>query len=226
MNTSELKAIAGQLACPNGTDGTAVGEKMNTVNGFITARCVETLRPASGQVIAEIGPGNGALSESLIDLLGSDGRYHAIERSADMANITHRRLAGRQAARVKVHCSDCADAAIDDQSLDGVFAVNLLYFIDDLGTFLSRLRGWLKPDGRVVFGVRSTASLRAMPFTEYGFAVRPLEDIIAALNTAGFVAIQVDYHDEGRVDFGGVEMPVDALIISANSAIQDGPHHR
>ncbi len=189
MSPEELRAIASQLACPgcDGDDGGAlISDKMNSMNEFITARCVEALAPATGQSIVEIGPGNGALSEGLIDILGDDGRYHAIEHSTDMARVVAERLSAGATARIQVHCGDCDDAPISTRSQDGIFAVNLLYFIADLPGFFSTLHGWLKPGGRVVFGVRSSHSLKAMPFTEHGFHIRGLEELMAALSGAGF----------------------------------------
>ena len=218
MTPEDIQNIARQLACPSGEDGDTISEKMNRMNGFITARCLEALNPSSGQAIIEIGPGNGALSEPLVDLLGSCGTYHAIERSPDMAAITHNRLTARNAAAVRVHCGDCDDAPIATRSLDGAFAVNLLYFIPDLEGFFGTLQHWLKPSGRAVFGVRSSLALKAMPFTKFGFHIRGLDKIIATFNAAGFINISANYHDEGSVDFDGIDMPMDSLIISGSTA--------
>ena len=221
MTPEELRAIADQLACPGcdgGDGGTLISDKMNSMNEFITARCIETLAPTGGQSIVEIGPGNGALSEGLIDILGEHGRYHAIEHSTDMAKLVAERLSVRAAATIEVHCGDCDDAPIAVRSLDGIFAVNLLYFIADLPGFFGTLHGWLKPGGRVVFGVRSSHSLEAMPFTEHGFHVRGLEELMAALSGAGFERIAAGYHDEGEVDFNGIKLPLDSLIISGEAA--------
>lgn len=218
MEPAEIEAIARQLACPSGADGDTISTKMNSMNGFITSHCLQALNPAGGQTIAEIGPGNGALSEPLVDLLGKHGNYHAIERSADMAALTDQRLTARAAATVTVHCGDCANAPITTQSLDGVFAVNLLYFITDLDDFFSLLHGWLKPGGRAVFGIRSSHTLKDAPFSKYGFHLRGLEHILATLGSAGFTAIGADYHDEGTIDLGGMELPVDSLIIRAQTA--------
>ena len=217
MTPEEIRHIAAQLACPSGEAGTTISENMNRLNGFITNRCLEALNPSAGQAILEIGPGNGALSEPLVDTLGSTGSYHAVERSTDMATITFDRLNAREAASIKVHCGDCDDAPIAAQSLDGIFAVNLLYFIQDLGDLFSTLQLWLRPGGKVVLGVRSAHSLRAAPFTEFGFHIRELEDIIRSLNRAGFTAITTHFHDEGSIDFAGLQMPVESLIISART---------
>jgi len=217
MEPAEIEAIARQLACPSGADGDTISAKMNSMNGFITSRCLQALNPGSGQTIAEIGPGNGALSEPLVDLLGKDGNYHGIERSTDMAALTDQRLTARAAATIKVHCGDCTNAQIAAQSLDGIFAVNLLYFITDLEAFFSHLHGWLKPGGRAVFGIRSSNTLKAAPFSKYGFQIRELEDILATLSSTGFTSIGADYHDEGTIDFGGMELPVDSLIIRARA---------
>jgi len=213
MSTAKIQNIARQLAQPSGRDGVGIGESMNGINRFITTRCIETLAPAAGQSIIEIGPGNGVLSEPLIDLLGRSGRYHAIEHSADMAALIAERLSARGASEAEVHCGDCDNAPIAAQSADGLLAVNLLYFIADLPAFFTRLHGWLKPGGRAVFGLRSSLALKDMPFTQYGFHVRGLEDIIAAMSAGGFEHINAYYHDEGTVDFDGLAVAMDSLIL-------------
>lgn len=218
MTPEDIRHIASQLACPSGDSGATVSEKMNSMNAFITRHCLEALNPTPGQAILEIGPGNGALSAPLVDTLGKTGSYQAIEHSADMASSAHEHLSARDSAPVEVHCGDYGDAAVSPQSLDGVFAVNLLYFIADLPAFFTRLQQWLKPGGRLVLGIRSRRSLQAAPFTDFGFHIRELEDIISHLNQAGFHGITVQFHDEGEMDFAGMQMPVESLIVSANTA--------
>ena len=125
MDESELKAIASQLSCPDGEGGLEIGNKMNLLNHFITRRTLEALSPKRDEVIAEIGPGNGALSESLVETLGTNGKYYGIELSEVMAKEARQRLSEGDCA-VEIICSDCANANIPKASLDGLMAVNLL----------------------------------------------------------------------------------------------------
>ena len=134
-------------------------------SNFITSRTLEARSPKSDEVIAEIGPGNGALSESLVKALGVNGKYYGIERSEVMANEARQRLSKGDCA-VDIICSDCANANISEISLDGIMAVNLLYFIENIDELFSLVTQWMKPGARAVFGIRSEQSLNSMPFTQ------------------------------------------------------------
>ncbi len=215
MDETALRGIAAQLARPSGDAAEQVAAAMNEVNSAITARAIEALAPQAGETIAEIGPGNGALSLPIVEALGQDGRYLGIDLSEDMARTAAATLSAAGAARVDIHNGDCQSAPIEAASLDGLMAVNLLYFIEDLPALLRQIASWLKPDGRAVFGIRSAESLTAMPFTQYGFRIRETAEIEAALRGAGFPNIASSYHDEGMTTLRELEIPIDSIIINA-----------
>jgi len=212
MDESELKAIASQLSCPEGEGGIEMGNKMNLLNHFITSRTLEALSPQSDEVIAEIGPGNGALSESLVKTLGANGKYYGIELSEVMANEARLRLSEGDCA-VDIICNDCANANIPKISLDGIMAVNLLYFIENIDELFSLVNQWMKPGARAVFGIRSEQSLNSLPFTQYGFNVRSADEIKACMRNNGFSDVESNYYDEGTVMLGDLPLPVDSIII-------------
>lgn len=215
MDETTLRAIAAQLARPSGDGAETIAAAMNEVNNAMTARAIKTLAPRAGEVIAEIGPGNGALSLPIVEALGDDGRYLGIELSEDMARAATAALGAAGPARVDIHNGDCRNAPVDTASLDGLMAVNLLYFIDDLPGLFGQIANWLKPGGRAVFAIRSADSLNAMPFTQYGFRVRPLAEIEAALREVGFADIASAYHDEGTTMLGELEISIDSIVIEA-----------
>jgi len=217
MDETELRAVAAQLSKPSGKAGEAIAKSMNVVNTALTAWSIETLAPRAGETIAEIGAGNGALSVPIVETLGDGGRYLGIELSEDMARAAAATLGAAGTARVDIHNGDCRSAPVETASLDGLIAISLLYFIDDLPDLFGQIADWLKPDGRAVFGIRSPDSLNAIPFTQYGFRVRTLDEIETALRQSGFTNISSAYHDEGTTMFGEMEIPVDSIIIEARS---------
>lgn len=213
MKESELKEVAAQLACPRGDGGIAIGEKMNETNAAIIGRSIEALAPRAGERIAEIGPGNGILSLPIIEAIGSTGHYIGLERSADMAAQALEFLKQNQSAQIDMHVGDCMSAAIAENSVDGLIAVNVLYFIDDLDSFFGKLFRWLKPGARVVFGVRSQSTLEALPFARFGFHIRSLEEIIERLTVNGFAQIQSELFVEKASKPDAIAM--DFLVIKA-----------
>jgi len=213
MEESDLKEIARQLSRPNGEVGIELGNKMNVLNSFITSRTLEALSAMKSETILELGPGNGALSEPLIATLGETGKYVGIEPSDIMAEAARNCLCNRDCS-VEIIFGDHLSAEISPSSLDGVFAVNVLYFIDDLTSLFSQLTLWLKPGARVAFGIRSEQSLNKIPFTQYTFNVRTSDEIKALMERSGFVDVESTYYDEGSISFGEMELPIDSVIIS------------
>lgn len=217
MDETALRGLAAQLARPSGDAATQLAAAMNGTNRAMTERAIEALAPQPGETIAEIGPGNGALSLPIVKALGDKGRYVGIELSEDMARAAAVTLQAAGAARIDIHTGDCRSAPVEDASLDGLMAINLLYFIDDLPALFGRIAVWLKPQGRAVFGIRSAGALKAMPFTQYGFRVRETEEIEAALRASGLGDVTSTYRDEGTTIFSEMEIPLDSVIIEARA---------
>ena len=213
MDEQQVRVIADQLSQPKGEMAVSIGEKMNEVNAFISEQTISALQPSTGHSIVEIGPGNGTLSKSMVSALGVKGRYTGIELSAEMAIEASRQLGHGATCPVQIHTCGYDDAPIEPGTVDGVMAVNVLYFIEDLDHLFNRIAGWLKPGGLVAFGIRSEYALKAMPFTRYGFRIRPLETLIHALSRAGFMDVSVQYHDEGEGALGELTFPIDSLIL-------------
>ncbi|NNE85197.1 MAG: class I SAM-dependent methyltransferase [Alphaproteobacteria bacterium] len=217
MDETKLRGVAAQLARPSGDEAETIAAAMNEANAAITARTIENLAPQAGETVAEIGPGNGALSIPIIKALGDSGRYLGIELSEEMAQAAATRLQAAGSTKIDIHNGDCRSAPVDAASLDALMAVNLLYFIDDLPELFGQVANWLKPDGRALFGIRSPESLNAMPFTQFGFRVRSQEEVETALREAGLTNITSSYHDEGTTMLGELEIPVDSIVIDARS---------
>ncbi len=212
---AKLQAMAAQLAHPSGEAGTAIAANMNVANARLAERAIAALAAAPGQVVLEIGPGNGRLSMDLVRRLGEGGRYTAIELSPDMARECQTHLAGLSSCAVTVINADCRAAALTPGSVDAVFGTNFVYFLDDLTQFLQPAYGWLKPGGRLVIGIRSKTAMAALPFTPFGFRLREASEIVAAMAAQGWREIRDEYHDdEGEREINGLMVKVDAHIIS------------
>jgi len=215
MDKEQLRKVTEQLARPSGELGSDISDKMNNTNAFITARTIEALAPGAGDFIVELGPGNGALSIDLVKTIGPGGRYLGIEISQDMARIAGDKLRDQGGAKIAVHCGDCHDVSVDDASVDGLMAVNVLYFIDDLDKLLARIRPWFKPNGRCVFGIRPSRTLESLRFHEFGHHIRSPEEIEGALRTHGFDEISITHYDEGEAHLGELTFPSGSIIIRA-----------
>ena len=216
METKQLRTVAAQLAHPSGELGNEISTKMNDTNAFITARAIEVLAPIAGDYIVELGPGNGALSGDLVKTIGSAGRYLGIEISRDMAQVAEKTLRDIGVAQIDVHPGDCHDVIVADESIDGLMAVNVLYFIDDLDGLLARIKPWFKPNGRCVFGIRPAHTLETLRFHEFGYHIRSPEEIGNAMREHGFGGITITQYNEGEGSLGDIRFPNGSIIIKAS----------
>lgn len=216
MEKEKLRAVTAQLAHPSGEMGDEISTKMNDTNAFITARSIEALAPKAGEFIVELGPGNGALSSGLVQMLGAEGRYLGIEISKDMAQVAEKTLRYAGKARVDIHAGDCHDASVNEASIDGLMAVNVLYFVDDLDGLLVRIRSWLQPGGRCVFGIRPARTLKSLRFHEFGYHIRPPEEIENAMDAHGFGEITFTEYEEGEGSLGDLTFPNGSIIIKSD----------
>ncbi len=215
MQQHELEALANQLACPHGEQGIELGSKMNDLNTFITQTSITALAPSANEHILEIGLGNGELSLPIIDRIGAQGYFTGIEASSVLAKQATDKFQQAGITNISILQEDCHSANISTGSQDGIFSVNVLYFIDDLGCFFTLLHRWLKPGGRIVMGIRSQDTLQKMPFTQYGFNIRPLETYLEAMRNCGFHEVKSSYYEEGIIQFANLELPMDTLVLSA-----------
>lgn len=116
---------------------------------------VALLRPGVAGVgcWADLGAGSGAFTVALAELLGPGGEIVAIDRDAAALRELGRAMAARfpvAAARTLV-----ADYLRDDLALpplDGVVMANALHFQRpaEQRQVLARVRGWLRPGGRLL----------------------------------------------------------------------------
>ena len=212
MKEQELRSIANQLSCPVGEDGVEVGNKMNEFNQFLTRQTISKLNVKRGESIVEIGPGNGSLSVDILENLGAEGHYLGVEMSDVMAAEARRNLSNKKCS-IEIVCGNCLDVEIETGSIDGVLAVNILYFIDDLIPFFKKIITWMKSDGTAVFGIRPDTVLKDLPFTQYGFNIRSTVDIKSLMETAGFVSIESFVQEGDMFPYEDRMIPVDSVII-------------
>ncbi|TGD70615.1 class I SAM-dependent methyltransferase [Mangrovimicrobium sediminis] len=196
MNKNDLKEVANQLSCPSGENGVLFGERMNESNAVMISRCISCLSPVNGEAILEIGLGNGALSCPIVEAVGNEGRYIGLEHSETMASEALTILSQINPEIIDIKIGNCLEADIPQRKINGLLAVNVLYFIDDLDLLFQKIANWLVAGGRIVFGLRPQGLLQRMPFSEHGFNIRPLDEIIEKLAARKFANIHAEYISE------------------------------
>ena len=186
-----LSTIAGQLGRPHGLVGRGVAIMLNRGNRRTVAAAVQAAEIAPGAVAADIGFGGGVGLGLLLDRVGDDGLVHGVEVSDDMLRRARSRFAAHIAAgRLRLTDGSLTAVPLDDHSLDAAITVNTVYFVPELDAACAELARVLRPGGRVVVGIGDPGAMARLSFTSYGFTLRPVTDVVAALQKAGLDIVE------------------------------------
>ena len=145
---------------------------------------IQALALKPGAVVADIGAGTGYFSVRLANMLPK-GRIYAVDLEPDMVKY----LAER-AKREKRGNMIALAAAPDDPRLpekaDLLLMVDVYHHVEDRERYFRRLRGSLKPDGRVAIIDFRMDSREGPPRA----ARVPRERVVAELKSAGYSLAQ------------------------------------
>jgi arsenite methyltransferase len=178
------RALAQQLGHPRGVLGRIVARRINERNVKAVDAAVAALEVGDGQVVADVGFGGGIGLAALLKTPAAT--VHGAEISEDMLRAARKTYKNALASgRLVLHGGPMDALGLPDASLDGLLTTNTIYFIDDLAPAFAELRRVLKPGGRAVIGIGDPDHMRELPFTPYGFRLRPVSEVVRALGAAG-----------------------------------------
>jgi ubiquinone/menaquinone biosynthesis C-methylase UbiE len=207
-----LSIIAGQLGRPHGLLGRGVALFLNRGNRRAVAAAVQATQIEPGGVAADLGFGGGVGLGLLLDRVGDDGLVHGVEISEDMLRRARSRFAAHvEAGRLRLTDGSLTAMPLDDNSVDAAITVNTIYFVPDLDAICAELARVLRPGGRVVVGIGDPEAMARLPFTSYGFTLRPVPDVITTLQKSG-----LDLVEQRRLD--DVAIP-HHLLVARHTAI-------
>lgn len=197
MRRKLLSAVAGQLGRPHGRFNRIVAVALNRGNRPAIAAAVRASAAKPGDVVADIGFGGGIGLSMQLDRVGADGVVHGIEISREMLDRARaRNIRHRAAGQLRLSEGSLTALPLPDHCLDAAITVNTIYFVADLDKACAELARVLRPGGRLVVGIGDPDAMARMPFTDYGFILRPVDDVIAALQEAGFVLAEHQHLDD------------------------------
>ncbi|MGW6119598.1 class I SAM-dependent methyltransferase [Nocardia sp. NPDC055165] len=186
-----LTTIAGQLGNPHGVLGKGVAFVLNRGNKRAIAAAADAAAPPTGATAADIGFGGGVGLELLLARVGAEGTVHGIEPSPDMLARARGRFAVEVAeGRLLLADGTLTALPLPDASLHAAITVNTIYFLADLPAACTELARVLRRGGVAVIGIGDPDAMARMPFTPYGFTLRPVADVVAALSSAGLTVEQ------------------------------------
>jgi ubiquinone/menaquinone biosynthesis C-methylase UbiE len=177
--------LARQLGRPSGPVGRAViARRLNKINRATVTAAVDVLDLRPGEAAADIGFGGGVGLGVLLDRLGLAGKVHGVDISPDMITRAARQFR-RERRRLELHQGSITDLPLADASIDAAICINIIYFVADPDRAFAELARVLRPAGRIVLGVFDPVAMADLPFTRFGFRIRPVEELTAGLAAAG-----------------------------------------
>ncbi|HZA73081.1 MAG TPA: methyltransferase domain-containing protein [Propionibacteriaceae bacterium] len=196
------RALARQLGSPSGLAGVYIARRLNRNNRTMVLAAAEAGGVAAGYRAADIGFGGGLGLRELLRRVSPGGHVIGVDASATVLRRA-RRVFRRELASgslTVVHGS-ASDLPLPTDSLDVALTVNTIYFMPDLAPPFAELARVVRPRGRVVVCAGDPTEMAKAPATAYGFVLRPISDVCAALTAAGFTAIEQHRGGEGPEAF-------------------------
>ncbi|MEO1112273.1 MAG: methyltransferase domain-containing protein [Pseudomonadota bacterium] len=110
----------------------------------------DALNPSPGDVIADIGCGNGLLTLELSRTLGGHGKVVGIDPSEDMRGAAVRRCT--DCPNVEIRTGTVTDLPLETASADKAVSLQVFEYLDDLPSAVTETKRVLKPGGKLVVG--------------------------------------------------------------------------
>ena len=132
----------------------------------------ERAQLADGQEILELGCGWGSLALWIAEQFPAS-RITAVSNSASQREFIFARAASRGLTNVRVVTADMNDFSAESSAYDRVMTVEMFEHMRNWEALLSRIAGWLRPDGKMFLHIFSHKSY------VYPFEVRSAGDWMA-----------------------------------------------
>ncbi len=179
--------LARQLGHPSGLRGRLVVRGLNKSNKHVVLAAIDAAGVKAGQSVADLGFGGGVGLQHLLDKVGPTGHVDGVDIAETMLEVARRRFAADVArGGLTLHNGNLTALPLGDGVLDAVITVNTVYFVEDLATAFSELARVVRPGGRAVVAVGDPETMKRMSVTAHGFRLRPVDELAAQLESAGF----------------------------------------
>lgn len=214
MDEQTARSVAAQLRKPHGEWAERIATFMEHGNKLLIERSIAALGIEEGDHVLEIGMGNAAHIKSIIGI--ESLRYTGYDYSKDMIQLAkglnEKHMSDNVAQFV---CGDACSMPFEDDSFDKVLTVNTVYFWDDIKKICSEIKRVLKPEGRLVLGLRPEKLMSTYPMTRYGFVLYSAESVCRMLSENGFEIIAAEEETEPEQEIDGEKMQLASLIVVA-----------
>jgi arsenite methyltransferase len=112
-------------------------------------RVIESLQVRPGDRIADVGSGGGYFTFSLAKAVGPDGKVYAVDVDDEMNNLIAQRAKKEGVGNIEVILAKPDDPLLPPSGVDLIFTSNTYHHIDNRVNYLTNLRRYLRPNGRI-----------------------------------------------------------------------------
>jgi arsenite methyltransferase len=112
-------------------------------------RVIESLQVRPGDRIADVGSGGGYFTFSLAKAVGPDGKVYAVDVDDEMNNLIAQRAKKEGGGNIEVILAKPDDPLLPPSGVDLIFTSNTYHHIDNRVNYLTNLRRYLRPNGRI-----------------------------------------------------------------------------
>jgi SAM-dependent methyltransferase len=195
------KIISNQFRKPAGLLGHYAAHFMKKNNHESLVNVCNLLDPQNDDHLLEIGCGAGYAIQ-LITEKNNSCRVDAIDFSPMMQKKAQKH--NRQcidANRVRIYHGDFINHDFSGSAYSKIFAVNVIYFWNDLSVCFSKILGLLKPGGRFIFLMSSPERLNHVPFADNSvFNKYTINNVESALLQSGFARVTYETKSKNGLD--------------------------
>lgn len=176
--------IAKQFATPQGIGGVGIAAVMRLINWLPYRGAVGLLDLKPDANVLEIGHGPG-FGLAQLSRKAPKGHVVGVDPSATMRRLARAKNANAVAAgRISLVQGNFERLPFSDASMDGILAVNVLYFVDPISSALAEARRVLRPGGTLSVYVTDRSQMSWLQFdgpdTKYTFDEQSLYRLLRA----------------------------------------------
>jgi arsenite methyltransferase len=182
--------ISKQLSCPTGFFAPIMGLLMNRHNAKMNSFALHQLRLTPADRVLEIGFGGGL---NLPHLIAGAAFGGGVDRSSAMVRRARSRFhQAVSAGRADIRGGTVEDIPFPATSFSKVCTVNTIYFWNSLEAGFAEIHRVLSPGGRAVIGFLPKDHMDRMGMPPDIFTTRAPDEVLAALERAGFSEIRIE----------------------------------
>lgn len=176
------KILAQHLRKPEGKYGIEVSEFMFKGNASFYTNLKQFINFDLPLNIAEIGMGGG---KHISALLSDKVNYFAIDYSFTMIQEAEKNC--KNLNNIQFICCDANKIPLQNNSLDILFAINTIYFWENLNNYFKEFYRLLNEGGQLILGKRTYEDIITLnEFTQFGFINYSIDFILNVGINEGF----------------------------------------